>query len=309
MKKTSVLIATCLCVLLGACCVASPRADLGGFPPAHLARILHWEDVDNVRDLGGLVAKDGRVVRRGLVFRSQALNCNAVCDWLTAERLERKIRNNELLVEFGRGNGVDILRRIGTNNVSKACAEIAAELADGTNHWKRADERGTPESRRRILAETGLRTEIDLRSEPETWGMTGSPLGPSVAWYNIPGVQIAGLTTSGGKKSFSKCFRLFLDERNYPIDFHCIAGADRTGALAAALEALLGVSEEDIVIDYTLTSLSSSGLRRPESCTRQLRVFNKYPGATLNERVEAYVLDCGFTPEDIAKFRGIMLEK
>jgi len=137
----------------------------------------------------------------------------------------------------------------------------------------------------------------------------GSPLGPSVAWYNIPGVQIAGLTTDGGKKSFSKCFRLFLDERNYPIDFHCIAGADRTGALAAALEALLGVSEGDIVIDYTLTSLSSSGLRRPESCTRQLRVFNKYPGATLNERVEAYVLDCGFTAADIDKFRSIMLER
>ena len=69
MKKTSVLTATCLCALLGACCVASPRADLGGFPPAHLERILHWEGVDN-----------------------------------------------------GRGNGGDILRRIGTNNISKAYA-------------------------------------------------------------------------------------------------------------------------------------------------------------------------------------------
>ena len=281
----------------------------GEFSDAHMARIRHWEGVDNVRDLGGLVTKDGRTVRRGMIFRSQALNCNAVCDWLTAERLERKIRNNELLVEFGRGNGGDILRRIGTNDLKRACAEIAAEIANGTNRWKRADERGTPESRRRILAETGIRTEIDLRSAPETWGMSGSPLGPSVAWHNIPGVQIAGLTAAGGRKSFSKCFRLFLDEKNYPIDFHCIAGADRTGALAAVLEALLGVPEGDIVTDYAMTSLSTSGIRRPDACTRQFRTFDKYHGATLNERVEAYVLDCGFTRDDIAKFRGIMLER
>ena len=33
------------------------------------------------------------------------------------------------------------------------------------------------------------------------------------------------------------------------------------------------------------------------------------PGASLGERVEAYALDCGFSKEDIAKFRGIMLER
>ena len=37
------------------------------------------------------------------------------------------------------------------------------------------------------------------------------------------------------------------------------------------------------------------------------KAFDAYPGATLNERVEAYAHDCGFTPEDIAKFRSIML--
>ena len=62
------------------------------------------------------------------------------------------------------------------------------------------------------------------------------------------------------------------------------------------------------VTDYAMTSLSTSGVRRPESCTRQLRAFKKYHGATLNERVEAYVLDCGFTRDDIAKFRSIMLD-
>ena len=34
----------------------------------------------------------------------------------------------------------------------------------------------------------------------------------------------------------------------------------------------------------------------------------KYPAPTVRERLEKYVLDLGFTEEDIAKFRKIMLE-
>lgn len=280
-----------------------------GFSEAHMARILRWEGVDNVRDLGGLTTADGMVVRRGMVFRSQAFNDNAVCSWLTAERMERKIRGREILVEFGRGNGGDILRRIGTNNLHAACAEIAAEFAGGTNSWRRGAARGTGESRRRILRETGLRTEIDLRSAEECWGMTGSPLGDGVKWINIPGTHMSVLTKDDGRRFIKNAFAVFLDSANYPIDFHCIAGADRTGALAAVLEALLGVSEDDIAIDYAMTSLSTSGVRDAAMCRKMLKAFNRYPGESLKERVEAYVLDCGFTSDDIAKFRGIMLEK
>jgi len=280
-----------------------------GFPEHHVSRILSWEGVDNARDLGGLPARDGKVVRRGMVFRSQAFNDNAVCSWLTAKRLERKARNPAgLFVEFGRRNASEILLRIGTNDFTKSCRVIAAELADGTNHWKKGELRGTPESRSKILAETGIRTEVDLRSEPETWGMSGSPLGPSVTWRNIPGVSTAELATPAGKKWFSKCFRVFLDEKNYPISFHCIAGADRTGALALVLEALLGVSEDDIVQDYALTSASTAGIRSASDLRGQIRKLDVYPGATLNERIEAYAMDCGFTREDIAKFRSIMLD-
>lgn len=294
-------------------CVAVVCAGSGvvdGFSDAHMARIRHWDGIDNVRDLGGLATVDGRVVRSGMVFRSQALNDNAVCSWLTAERLERKIRRKEFLVEFGRGNGGDLLRRIGTNDLHRACAEIAAELADGTNSWRRGAARGTEESRRRILRETSLRTEMDLRSVEECWGMTASPLGEAVKWINIPGTHITMLTTDAGRQFFKTAFAVFLDGANYPIDFHCIAGGDRTGALAAVLEALLGVSEDDIVTDYAMTSLSTSGVRDAAGCRKMLRAtFGRYPGASLNERVEAYVLDCGFTSGDIAKFRGIMLEK
>lgn len=285
-----------------------PKTEQLGFPERHVSRILSWEGVDNVRDLGGLATKDGMTVRRHMVFRSQAFNCNAVSRWLTATRLERKARHNaELFIEYGQRNAREILLRIGTNDFTESCRAIAMELADGTNHWKKGELRGTPESRRRILEETGLRTEIDLRNKTETWGMDGSPLGPTVAWHNIPGVSIGELATPAGKEWFSKCFRIFLDEKNYPIDFHCIAGADRTGALALMLEALLGVSEDDIVMDYALTSASMSGIRLASDCRELISKLDGCPGATLKERVEAYALDCGFSSADIAKFRNIML--
>ena len=34
----------------------------------------------------------------------------------------------------------------------------------------------------------------------------------------------------------------------------------------------------------------------------------KVPGATLHEKIENYVLDLGFTKDDINKFRSLMLE-
>ena len=37
--------------------------------------------------------------------------------------------------------------------------------------------------------------------------------------------------------------------------------------------------------------------------------FRKLPGNDLHEQIENYVLSCGFTRDDIEKFRRIMLEK
>ncbi|MCQ2792057.1 MAG: tyrosine-protein phosphatase [Bacilli bacterium] len=59
-----------------------------------------------------------------------------------------------------------------------------------------------------------------------------------------------------GAEMFKDIFDRLANPDNYPIYFHCSAGADRTGALAFMIEALLGVSYDDIVRDYELTSFS-----------------------------------------------------
>ena len=274
------------------------------------ARILRWEGVDNVRDLGGLTTKDGNVLKSGMIFRSQAFNDNAVSDWLTAERLAQKVnaRYGGLALEFGAANAAEVLAQIDTNDLKASCARFAASLQKDKSRWRRGASRITEVSRQRILRETGLRTEIDLRTPSECWQMTGSPLGPEVKWVHVPGVPIGALPSPNGKKAFAKCFRLFLDEANYPIDFHCIAGADRTGALAFALEGILGVREKEMEEDYTLTSRSSSGPRTAKAFWKMAKAFDRYPGETLHAKVCAFARECGFTDEDFAAFRRIMLE-
>ena len=47
---------------------------------------------------------------------------------------------------------------------------------------------------------------------------------------------------------------LCADRTRHPIGFHCTAGKDRTGLIAALVLALCGVEPEDIVEDYTLSA-------------------------------------------------------
>ena len=122
--------------------------------------------------------------------------------------------------------------------------------------------------------------------------------------------QCRGVASTKGREQFVKIFRVFLDDANYPIVFHCRGGADRTGTVGMILNALLGVSEEDLWKDYQVTAMwgTVGDMRHFRLFTNLMRAFDKFPGATLRERVEAYVKSIGFTDADIASFRARMLE-
>ena len=156
----------------------------------------------------------------------------------------------------------------------------------------------------------GIRTDLDLRSDKECFGMTGSPLGPEVKWIKISSSAYSGMAKDSGKSAFTQVFRVFLDEKNYPIDFHCIAGADRTGSLAFILNGLLGVDEEELWRDWEVTAFQKEKLDfgHRTRFSKLVKVFDAFPGASINEKIVAYVKSAGFTDADIEKFRSIMLE-
>ena len=55
-------------------------------------------------------------------------------------------------------------------------------------------------------------------------------------------------------KRLVDALEIIADEDNHPLVFHCTAGKDRTGVLAAMVLAALGVVDDDVVEDYVLSA-------------------------------------------------------
>ena len=108
-----------------------------------------------------------------------------------------------------------------------------------------------------------------------------------------------------------KVFAVFMDGNSYPIVFHCIGGADRTGTVAMFLEALLGVPEDELWRDYLTTGFVGgvSDAKHQQWFGSTLKKLKEYPGATLADKAEAYFLKLGFTKDDVSRLRERLLER
>ena len=131
---------------------------------------------------------------------------------------------------------------------------------------------------RHIVDELGVATVVDLRAghEVETYGH--GPLGsegvivrhlpiadetrperierpadaPDPATMTLDTIYLLMLDRYAER--FVGVLRTLADEASHPIVFHCAAGKDRTGIVAALLLAVLGVDDDTIAADYALTA-------------------------------------------------------
>ena len=151
----------------------------------------------------------------------------------------------------------------------------------------------------------GVGAEIDLRSDNEfsDGTVTYSALGKNVPYIyanqvfgepwsgDTPGERATNLIEDTVK--YRNLFN-FLGEQckaGRNTYFHCIWGADRTGAFGVLLNSLLGVSRSDICKDFELTTFSKAGTRKHVLAETKLAYLNSYPGKTLKERCYAYFRD------------------
>ncbi len=157
-----------------------------------------------------------------------------------------------------------------------------------------------------------IRTDLDVRGEA-VGKVFESPIGKDVAFVHIPAKAYAEYMEEDQKAVCKAIFEVFADSANYPIYFHCWGGADRTGTIALLLEAVLGVSEEDLLMDYELTSLSIWGDRSRNSDLFKslLAALDSYGDNTdsIHTKVRNYLLSCGITEEMLEKIKYNLLDK
>jgi protein tyrosine/serine phosphatase len=146
-------------------------------------------------------------------------------------------------------------------------------------------------------------------------GPTLDQLGERYVWYLDVGRQalVAALT-------------LVADPQSYPLVFHCTAGKDRTGVLAALVLDIVGVRPEVIIEDYMLTAtridLIRAGLRSDPAYSALIdqssaptpsmqaepmqhflsEIHQRYGGA------KEWALAAGVTPQSLEGMSTLLLE-
>ena len=252
-------------------------------------RLIALEGALNWRDLGGYPTADGHVTRWDRVFRADGL------DQLTDADLD-------VIADLGIKLVIDF-------RVDREVDENPSRLPDH------------PGLRRQRLPIGG--DEVEGRSILETIKAG------DLKTYTIEEMAIGyERLLEEAALNFGEVIIHAADPANHHMVFHCTAGKDRTGLMAMLLLGALGVSDEDIVADYELTTHYRSNKRLailgPELAkagvdieavrpflTAQAPVMAATIG-TLKARfgsIEGYLIhEAEIDPSTLADLRAVMLE-
>lgn len=124
--------------------------------------------------------------------------------------------------------------------------------------YRSADISSANEKAIEVLKDLGIKTEIDLRIGSTTKSPDESINRQNcgiIQWdFIFPNITTTRYFSAQAVGGVKKAFKLLTDEENYPVDFHCSYGADRTGTFAFLLGGLLGMNYEDLASDFEMTS-------------------------------------------------------
>ncbi|MFP4534810.1 MAG: tyrosine-protein phosphatase [Spirochaetaceae bacterium] len=181
------------------------------------------EGTYNVRDLGVYTSRTGRPLRRGVYYRADNLGM------LTP-------KGGEQLLELGLRAVIDLRTaqemRVRPNRFGER-PEIRYYPVDLVGDSHEIISRG----------DTIVSNQMEERSEK---GFFADPAGRLITIYSTM------LDHQGA--AFRRAISLLAQPDASPALFHCVAGQDRTGLIAAFLLSVADVSEETIVFDYAATA-------------------------------------------------------
>ncbi|MDX1931608.1 MAG: tyrosine-protein phosphatase [Capsulimonadales bacterium] len=205
-------------------------------------RRLPLEGLGNLRDAGGYRTEEGRQVRWGMLYRSEALARLTDADREYLNGLQLKT-----VCDF-RGNreaeaAPDKLAPIMTARA------VSFPIESGT--ITRPSATGTT---------TGTTTTATTATTVDLSALIKTGLG----------VAYMRMLDEHGKSAFGPFVRALAEPANLPTLYHCTAGKDRTGVATALVLRVLGVPTKTIVADYSLTNLATDALMEQAKRNPQL---------------------------------------
>lgn len=192
-------------------------------------RFIRASGTCNLRDLGGWKSGE-KALAYGKLYRGACLNTSSGLSGL--DDYGKKVFNEELGIQ----TEIDLrLSGKDDNNQLECCFDS---------------------SKRYIQAQMGQYNRV---LDPDSFAKSnGAEDYPSLLSSNY---NLAASDDGITQRSLRTIFETLSKPESYPVYFHCNAGADRTGTLAFLIEGLLGVSYEDTIRDFELTSFSQFGNR------------------------------------------------
>ncbi|TXK19721.1 tyrosine-protein phosphatase [Homoserinibacter sp. GY 40078] len=181
------------------------------------------ETLPNLRDVGGWPTADGRYVRRGVLYRSTALDRLSDAD-------------AEVLAGLGIRCVVDF--RTETERTSQPDRELPGVRALAED----------------LLADSQIAIPAQLQAFFRDPGQAAGFLASGRADDAMRAAYSEIISLPSARAGYAEFYRLLLADDDVPLLYHCTTGKDRTGWATAALLALLGVSEADIYREYLLTN-------------------------------------------------------
>ncbi len=201
-----------------------------------------------------------------------------------------------------------------------------------------------PEHVEHLVEERGVRTVVDLRGATEVDAFPNHPMRDAGATiHHVPLIDPAKRESSGFEwetmtlidlyrfilesagPQFVEVLQIIAEPANHPLVFHCAAGKDRAGLIAATVLGLLEVDDEEIVTDYAQTaaaldSLKARALKRAEGTGRPpADRFMTADAETMREVLgwlrsehggfEPYMLSHGFSSGELELLRVSLVER
>ena len=178
------------------------------------------ENAYNFRDIGGYVTKDGRVVKKGLIYRSDELSKLSESDIKVIEGLKIKT------------------------------------IIDYRSEHERIDNEDKPIPNARVVyldpkADAAALASADAKELKKSY----ETITAKRAYDMMSNQNREFVLAASAKKSYEQMLRLHLDLNNCAIVQHCRGGKDRTGYGIALILLLLGVDQQTVVEDYMLTNI------------------------------------------------------